>query len=792
MNPVTPIDTAAESPENWTGRILTGPLGQSRSVRWAMIGGAAVMVVISLVLLYLLTVASSNRDLYESSYTRLFALNIAVAVGLLALISWAGLRLLMRLRQGQFGSQLLIKLALIFGLVGFLPGLVIYVVSYQFVSRSIESWFDVKVENALNAGLSLGTNTLDVLTQDLVNKSRLAAASLGDQSDVLAGLALERLKDQLAVDDLQLWSGSGNLIASNGASRFQFSPERPSAQMMRNLKTKRVVAQVEDLDDSVSSKEARLRARIKVLALVPNAGFGLSAEPRILQLVQYLSPVLVENAIAVTTANREYHERALARDGLRRMYIGTLTLTLFLSVLGAMLIAMLLGSQLARPLLLLADGVRQVAAGDLRPKAVLQGKDELDGLTRSFAAMTQQIEEAQQAQARSTAQINQERDKLQTLLDNLSSGVLVINEQGLVVSSNPAAATILRLNSQGLVGLQFEAIAQQDSLAAIVKQQFDLYERQNGSPHVSYWQQPVTLQMGPEQAGLIGHRQEVHLIVRGAVLPGSASAELKLLVFDDITDVVSAQRSLAWGEVARRLAHEIKNPLTPIQLSAQRLERRLTGKLDEADDAILHKSVTTIVTQVDAMKNLVNEFREYARLPVAQLQKLDLNALIKEVCHLYDDEQGHLSSATRTNIDMQLDERCPQVSGDPGQLRQVIHNLLQNAQDAVTDATVPALGVSTQYLPGTGHVRLSVVDNGPGFADHVLSRAVEPYVTTKAHGTGLGLAVVKKIADEHGAKLDVSNRMQDGAIIGAQVSLVFSTFGTDESASIGATPAQTA
>lgn len=788
MNP----DHQAPQARTTQDSLLSGPLAQSKSVRWAMMGGAAVMVVIGLVLLYLLTVASSNRDLYETSYTRLFALNIAVALGLVGLMLWAGFRLLVRLRQGQFGSQLLIKLALIFGLVGFLPGLTIYVVSYQFVSRSIESWFDVKVESALNAGLSLGTNTLDVLTQDLVNKTRMAAGSLGDQSDVMAGLALERLKDQLSIDDVQLWTGSGALIASNGASRFELSPERPTAQQLRSLKIKKVLAQVEDLDDSVSPRQTTQRARIKVLTLVPNSGFGLTAEPRILQVVQYLSPVLVENAIAVTAANREYHERALARDGLRRMYIGTLTLTLFLSVLGAMLIAMLLGSQLARPLLVLADGVRQVAAGDLRPKAVLQGKDELDGLTRSFAAMTQQIEEAQTAQTRSAAQINQEREKLQTLLDNLSSGVLVLNEQGMVVSSNPAAANILRLNSQGLVGLQFDSIAQQDSLAAIVKQQFGLYERQKGASHISYWQQPVTLQMGPEQAGAIAHRQEVHLIVRGAVLPGNANAELKLLVFDDITDVVSAQRSLAWGEVARRLAHEIKNPLTPIQLSAQRLERRLMGKLDSADDAVLRKSVATIVTQVEAMKNLVNEFREYARLPVAQLQVLDLNALIKEVCLLYEDEQGYAQGGVRASVSMQLDPLCPPVAGDPGQLRQVIHNLLQNAQDAVGEQGAPALSVLTQYLAASARVRLSVLDNGPGFADHVLSRALEPYVTTKAHGTGLGLAVVKKIADEHGAKLDVSNRLQDGVIIGAQVSMVLATAPVQQAQESGELPTDTA
>lgn len=761
-----------------------GMLQRSRSARWAILGGAATMVAIGLVLLYLLTVASSNRDLYEVSYTRLFALNIAVALGLTGLILWAGVRLLIRVRKGRFGSQLLVKLALIFGLVGFLPGLTIYVVSYQFVSRSIESWFDVKVENALNAGLSLGTNTLDVLTQELTNKTRMAASTLGDQSDVLAGLALERIKEQLSIDDIQLWTSAGQLIASSGVSRFQLSPERPSPQQLRSLKIKKVIAQVEDLDDTLTPKDSGQTARIKVLALVPNAGFGLTAEPRILQITQYLSPTLVENAVAVTAANREYHERALARDGLRRMYIGTLTLTLFLSVLGALLIAMILGSQLARPLLLLADGVRQVAAGDLRPKVALQGKDELDGLTRSFAVMTRQIEEAQRAQAQSSAQINHERDKLQTLLDNLSSGVLVINEQGMVVSSNPAAASILRINTQGLVGLKFDAIASHDNLSDTVKQQFDRYQRAHGTSTVSYWQQPVTLQMGAEQAGSMANRQEVHLIVRGAILPGNAHEELKLLVFDDITDVVSAQRSLAWGEVARRLAHEIKNPLTPIQLSAQRLERRLAGKLDESDDAVLHKSVATIVTQVEAMKNLVNEFREYARLPVAKLQTLDLNALIKEVCLLYGDEHAQA-------IEMRLDGLCPPVAGDLGQLRQVIHNLLQNAQDAVTGRAQSKVSVQTQYLSGTGHVRFSVYDNGPGFADHILSRAVEPYVTTKAQGTGLGLAVVKKIADEHNAKLELCNILQEGAIIGAQVSLVFAVVNTHETGLAGDSPVHT-
>jgi nitrogen fixation/metabolism regulation signal transduction histidine kinase len=766
------------------GGALAGAMGRSRSVRWAMTIGVLVMAALGLVLLYLLTVSSGNRALYEINYTRLFVLNVAAALGLFALIVWFSLRLLMRVRQGRFGSQLLVKLALIFGLVGFLPGLLIYVVSYQFVSRSIESWFDVKVESALNAGLALGTTTLDVLTQDLANKTRLVAADMGDQSDVLAAITVDRLKDQLGIDDALLWSGSGQLIASAGSSRFQLQPERPTVQQLRSLKDLRVIAMVEGLDDVGVNGSASPSAQIKVMALVASSGFGLVAEPRILQLTQTLSSTLVQNAHAVTLANREYHERALARDGLRRMYIGTLTLALFLSVLGAILIAMLLGAQLANPLLLLADGVRQVAAGDLTPKAVLQGKDELDGLTRSFAVMTAQIQEAQSSQARSSAQINQEREKLQTILDNLSAGVLVIDAKGVVISSNPAAAAILRRDTKTLVGRSFQQIAGQDTLVTTVTEQFEIYDRTRIASHLAYWQQPVTLQMGQEQGGAIGHRQEVHLIVRGAVLPGTQNDELKLLVFDDITDVVSAQRSLAWGEVARRLAHEIKNPLTPIQLSAQRLERRLVGKLEATDDVVLKKSVATIVTQVEAMKNLVNEFREYARLPVAQLKPLDLNALVVEVCQLYGDEHNGTTHA-RPQIHLDLDPSCPRIQGDVGQLRQVIHNLLQNAQDAVEHRAVPHLTITTQYLKGTRHVRMSVQDNGPGFADHILSRAQEPYVTTKAHGTGLGLAVVKKIADEHGAKLDVTNRVQDGAIIGAQVALMFLVTEPDNGALTG-------
>lgn len=744
-----------------------------RVIRWAVTFGAAAMVLIGVVLLYLLTVSSSNREQYEVGYTRLFALNIVVASALGVLILWLAIGLIVRLKQRKFGSQLLVKLALIFGLVGILPGLLIYVVSYQFVSRSIESWFDVQVENALSAGLSLGRSTLDVLSVDLANKTRKAALALNDQSDVATALSIDRVRDQLSVDEVVLWSSSGHIVVSSGVSGLNISPERLNPQTLRQLKTEKLITTIEDFDETPNQANPP-RAFIKVLVLVADAGFSIRAEPRVLQVVQYLSPVLVANANAVGRANSEYHERALAREGLRRMYIGTLTLALFLSVLGSVLLAIVLGAQLAKPLLLLAQGMQQVARGDLQPKKALQGKDELDGLTRSFAAMTQQILQAQAAQALSNQEINQERGKLQTILDNLSAGVLVIDGVGKVLSANPAAASILRHDLHRLQGGDFATVVQQPDLVQTVIAQFNLDNERALRGSSTHWQAPVMLQWGPTHSGEMASHQEVHLIVRGAVLPDVALTSLKLIVFDDITEVVSAQRSLAWGEVARRLAHEIKNPLTPIQLSAQRLERRLSGKLDDGDELILQKSVLTIVTQVDAMKNLVNEFREYARLPLAQLAPVHLNALVGDVCQLYADEQAS-STLGAVGVELLLDPTCPAIQGDSGQLRQVVHNLIQNAQDACAESQASVVQVSTHWLQATGQVRLSVTDNGPGFAENVLSRAIEPYVTTKVSGTGLGLAVVKKIADEHKAKLDISNRMVEGVIVGAQVSLTFGT-----------------
>ncbi len=741
----------------------------SRAFRWAIATAATVMVAIGIVLLFLLTQATNNRELYERNYGRLFAINVLVAGLLLVVIGWIAVRLVSRLRRGRFGSRLLVKLAAIFALVGFVPGMLIYVVSYQFVSRSIESWFDVKVEGALDAGLSLGRATLDTLANDLANKTRAAAGQLGDTPDASAGLTLERIRDQLAANDVILWSGSGQLVASAGQSRFNLNPERPTPQQLRNTRSQRSVAIIEGLDEP--SLASTSNARIKAMAVVTSPGVGLLAEPRFLQVTQTLPPTLIANAVAVQEANREYQERALGRQGLRRMYIGTLTLSLFLAIFGAVLLAILLGNQLAKPLLLLAAGVREVAAGDLSPKPILMGKDELGGLTRSFAEMTQQLADARDAVDRSMVQVSAARANLQTILDNLTAGVIVLDSRGRVLTSNPGATRILRVPLAAFEGQPLDQVPGLESFGAGVQSQFDDFLSERKQHGLDHWQQ--SYELNAAQPGSPQHA--ITIVARGAEMPpNSAGESARLLVFDDISEIVSAQRAQAWGEVARRLAHEIKNPLTPIQLSAERLEMKLTGKVAEPERALLEKSVRTIVDQVDAMKRLVNEFRDYARLPAAELKPVDLNALVTDVLQLYEREGSERSdAASQVPIRMELDPECPRILGDPQQVRQVIHNLLQNAQDATEGAATREVTIRTQWNAPAKRVRLIVQDTGSGFPEHILKRAFEPYVTTKAKGTGLGLAVVKKIADEHGARIDLKNRLVDDAVAGAQVSLSF-------------------
>ena len=760
------------SPPERRGEPAAPHVHATRGLRWTVGVGIAAMAAIGLVLLFLLTQATNNRELYERNYALLFGLNVVVASVLLLVIVWIGVRLLVRLRKRRFGSRLLVKLAAVFALAGFAPGMLIYVESYQFGESSTVTTLAVEVEGALDAGLNLGRVSLEALSDDLTNKARLAAPQLSGVANAAMTLPLERLRDQLGATDIGLFAVSGQLIASASQSRFKLTTERPSAQQFRSARGARSVTWIEGLEEATAATASD--ARVKVLVLVPNPSLALLDEPRFMLITQALPAALVSNALAVTQAYREYQERSLAREGLKRMYIGTLTLSLFLAVFGAVLLAVVLGNQIVRPLLLLADGVSKVAAGDLTPKVTLSSRDELGGLTRDFANMTQQLADARQAVSASMEQVSAARTNLQTILDNLTAGVIVLDADGVIRSSNPGATRILRLPLAAYEGRRLDAVPGLADFAQQVQGRFDAFLGERSADGLDHWQQSFELGASASGAALQQHDNTIVLVARGAKLPGTD----RLLVFDDISEIVSAQRAQAWGEVARRLAHEIKNPLTPIQLSAERLEMKLSGKLAGPEQAVLTKSVKTIVDQVDAMKRLVNEFRDYARLPAAELKPLDLNALLTDIVQLYEsDDQAQVP------VLMELDMRCPRILGDAQQLRQVVHNLVQNAQDA-TAALPSEAGVSravtlrTVWVSANRRVRLVVQDQGAGFPENILKRAFEPYVTTKAKGTGLGLAVVKKIADEHGSRIDIANRTDDGKVLGAQVSLSFAVDNT--------------
>ncbi len=570
-------------------------------------------------------------------------------------------------------------------------------------------------------------------------------------------------------------SASGQVLLTAGGDAAATTPERPSASLLRQARSSGIASQIEGLDEdalATAGGPSGVTAgaggpRVRALARVPRTDLALAgAEERYLMVLKPLPRALALNALAVQAAYSEYQQRALARDSLRRMYIGTLTLALILAVFAAVLLAIVLGNQLARPLLLLADGVRQVAAGDLTAKPVFASSDELGGLTRSFADMTAQVAEARTQVQRGMLQLEGARTRLQTILDTLTAGVIVFDREGHIDTVNPGATRILQRPVSAWRGRKLTEFTELGEFSRAVEQRFELLATSPEAGERDQWQESFEL---PRSDG-----GTMTLLARGATLPSDA----RLLVFDDISDVVSAQRSAAWAEVARRLAHEIKNPLTPIQLSAERLRYRLESKLEGTDQALLVRSVATIVNQVQAMQTLVNEFRDYARLPAAQMLPLDLNTLASEVLALYGQAQdsGVLVA--------QLAKALPLIQGDATQLRQVVHNLVQNALDAVSEQPSGHVELSTTVALGEHGelraVRLTVIDNGPGFADKVLKRAFEPYVTTKAKGTGLGLAVVKKIADEHNARLRVANLHAgdepDGPVTGARVSLSFSNF----------------
>ncbi len=706
-----------------------------RGIRPALKSGAVkylliVCAVVGAVTLYLLATASANTALFAQPYPLLLALNGGLAVCLALLLGYQLYTLRQKLKAGVFGAKLTLRLVLLFALVAVLPGALVYGVSVQFVAKSIESWFDVRVEKALEGGLNLGRTALDSLLKDLITKADAMAVTLAVRPAGEHIAVLNALREQAGVQDATLFTLRGKIIAYSGNERIGLMPELPGASLLRQLRRQQSYSAIEALSD----KGLHLRV------LVPVNVISLSEEMRVLQLLQPVPPQLALDAETVQTGQREYQELLLAGQGLRRLYGLTLTLTLLLALLTALSLAFVLSERLSAPLSFLAEGTRAVAQGDFSQRETVASHDELGVLTQSFNTMRRQLAEARAVAERNQAQLANAHTYLQSILANLSAGVLAFDENLRLRSFNHSAAAVLDADIAQLAGLELSRWHERKpALKEFAAEIAALFHGGEGAE----WEKQI------ERTGRDGRQM---LLLRGTRLPAGSGTGY-VVVFDDITHVLQAQRDAAWTEVARRLAHEIKNPLTPIQLSAERLQHKLAGKLGAAEAEMLMRSTQTIVNQVSALKNMVDAFRQYARMPEPTLQEIDLNALLREVLTLYESLAGW--------IRVELASGLPRFVGDPAQLRQVIHNLLQNAQDALVDSANPSIVVRSE--PVAGGLRVTITDNGGGFPGQLMQSAFEPYVTTKPKGTGLGLVIVKKIIEEHGGTVAIENVAPHGA-----------------------------
>lgn len=686
-------------------------------------------------ILWFLLLASTSADtmIFADRYPLVVGLNILVAVALLSLVGWQVYALFRDYRAKVFGTRLKLRLMLMFGLVAIIPGALVYGVSVQFVTRSIESWFDVRVEKALESGLNLGRSVLDSLAEELVLKAEGMAQELASSSESTQRLTLSRLRDRAGVGSAALFGANGQLVTSSQDSLDTPLPPLPSHSELKQARGGSPVIAIEEEGES----------GIVIRVLVPLTPVSFMEQPKVLQLFQRVPVHLSQNAEAVQTVYRDYQGLQLARQGLTQIYALTLTLTVLVALFSAFALAFFLARRLSAPLSILAEGTQAVAQGDFSPRQAVYSRDELGVLTQSFNQMTWQLGEARREADRNRGEVEAARAYLESILANLSAGVLVFDRNFTLRTINEGAINVLGEGLEALVGLTTEAWNQYPELGLFIREHFD-------NPQELEWQGQMELESSFTQV----------LLLRGTRLPESSGGG-HVVVFDDVTQLISAQRSAAWGEVARRLAHEIKNPLTPIQLSAERLQLKLADHLTGKEAEMLARSTRTIINQVQAMKRMVDDFRDYSRHIVVELGSLDLNSLIQEVLGLYE--------YSGVKVIPELEPGLPLVQGNANQLRQVIHNLLRNGQDALETVLEPDLRIRTEVVGDFALMRIT--DNGNGFPAEVLPRVFEPYVTTKARGTGLGLPIVKKIIDEHLGSIDISNRPEGGASISIRLPL---------------------
>jgi PAS domain S-box-containing protein len=690
--------------------------------------------IVGAALLYLLSSASANTELFSHNYYVLLVMTGVLAAGLAGLVGSQIWQLRTKLKQKVYGARLTLRLVMIFSLIAIMPGVLVYAVSVQFLSKSIETWFDVRVEKALEGGLNLGRSTLENGLAELGKKGHLVALILSEQETARHSKTLKRLVEEGGAQEAAVFDDKGRLLAfaSGGGERKQ--PQMsPSAETMGQAWEKEGYSMVEVLPDN----------QLALRVLVPVRSPQWKQEHRTLQFMQQVPKQIAEDAETVQAVYRDYQELSLSRLGLKRLYGITLTLSLLIVLLSVSSAAFYLSEQLSAPLAALAAGTVAVSKGDFSGNYPVHSRDELGALTGLFNQMTAYLADAKRKGEQQQLQVENAKVYLESVLSHLSSGVLVVDEKNRLHSSNPSANQILGISLAELEGKTLEQIAKEHALLRTFIE--TVLRGFNESSQYEWRQQMERMSKNGDQI----------LLLRGTRLSTMEEDSSYVVVFDDITHLLQAERQAAWGEVARRLAHEIKNPLTPIQLSAERLQHKLLSKLDDQDAQLLQRATQTIVSQVAAMKNMVMEFANYARAPAARMVKLDMHQLLNEVMGLYE--------ANSSPIALKLEARHTWVNGDATRLRQVIHNLLQNAHDALQQTERPQIILATE--DGDGVLKLMVRDNGSGIPENLLSRLFEPYMTTKQKGTGLGLAIVKKIVEEHSGQITLERQPTGGTCV---------------------------
>lgn len=693
---------------------------------WLRVGLLALL----LVSLVLLTEATQNSARFGSLYTWLLLINTFGLLVLLVLIIGNVWLLLRQHQRGQAGSRLTVRLVLVLGAVAVIPVSIVYYFSMQFLRTGIDSWFDVRVEVALQDALRLSQASLDLRMRDLLRRMQMAAEDMAFVPDEIAALDLGGLRSQLEASELTLLGNNGHIIAASSEDPVGILPNRPDDTLLLQLRQGRSYVGLDPIDSG----------GLYIRVLVPAPGPVGPVSSRILQAMFPISPRLTDLAESVQDAYADYRELQYLRQPLKTSFMLSLSLVLLLSLLFAVWSAFYLARRMTAPIRDLAEGTRAVAAGDYGTQLPQAGRDELGFLVQSFNDMSRRIAQTREAAKRSQVQVEGQRAYLETVLSRLSTGVVALDLQHAVRTFNQAACDILNVPLEEVIGRPVRSLAESwphlEHFVLVVSAHLEADDAD--------WREELAVD-GPE-----GRRV---LIASGAKLPGGLGSGGHVLVFDDVTRLIQAQRDAAWGEVARRLAHEIKNPLTPIQLSAERIRHRYLERMEGRDAEVLERATRTIVQQVDEMKEMVNAFSDYARPPPLKLEPLDINHLVQEVVELYRHPPEKLQ------FTLELDPQLPRLQADSARLRQLLHNLIKNAEEACHGMEHCQITLSTRLV----HVRygdlieLVIADNGPGFAEPMLAQPFEPYVTNKFKGTGLGLAIVKKIVEEHSGSIGVRN-----------------------------------